>query len=513
MGSIRDAPKLARVLRLDSIPLVKATYTPEGYLEDTPILTSTGIFEYTNPDGSIRRELRLPEEVFKPESLASYCGKPICITHDAGLITKDNVHENAVGTILSEGFRDGASVRAKIIIHDTDEMKLAGLKELSLGYNLDLDETPGEWNGQPYDAVQRNIVINHLALVLEARAGEQARLNIDSRDRKKKGAKSMSANPKTKKARRADGVMSPEDLAQAIAAYKTRRAERLAAKAQADQEDDTVPVADLKPAEGAAAVADGDDDTVIAASGQADGDDIADQVQMVKDRRDRRDEGEEPADKEAAMGVIAQQDGDMDILFDIIDTLLAERDFDCASLDGSGCAKDGEGEPPAVVEPPAKAKEDGDDEGTPVEPPAGENTDGDDDDIPATNASEVGKSVLNVDAVDQIVRQRIQLGIVGRALNMDGLEDMGIMAAKKAVIRAVRPGMRLDGKSAAYINAAYDYAAADVNSRNRKDTSYQIKQMFNQDGRQPAPADDGDSSIKARQRMIDRQQNKKKEDK
>lgn len=513
MGSIRDAPKLARVLRLDSIPLVKATYTPEGYLEDTPILTSTGIFEYTNPDGSIRRELRLPEEVFKPESLASYCGKPICITHDAGLITKDNVHENAVGTILSEGFRDGASVRAKIIIHDTDEMKLAGLKELSLGYNLDLDETPGEWNGQPYDAVQRNIVINHLALVLEARAGEQARLNIDSRDRKTKGAKSMSANPKTKKARRADGVMSPEDLAQAIAAYKARRAERLAAKAQADQEDDTVPVADLKPAEGAAAVADGDDDTVIAASGQADGDDIADQVQMVKDRRDRRDEGEEPADKEAAMGVIAQQDGDMDILFDIIDTLLAERDFDCASLDGSGCAKDGEGEPPAVVEPPAKAKEDGDDEGTPVEPPAGENTDGDDDDIPATNASEVGKSVLNVDAVDQIVRQRIQLGIVGRALNMDGLEDMGIMAAKKAVIRAVRPGMRLDGKSAAYINAAYDYAVADVNSRNRKDTSYQIKQMFNQDGRQPAPADDGDSSIKARQRMIDRQQNKKKEDK
>ena len=506
-------PKLTRVVRLDSLPLNQTYFTEEGYLVDRPILTTIGIFEYTNPDGTIRRELRLPEEVFKEESLQSYKGKPIIITHDAGLITKDNVHENAVGTILSEGYRSGNDVRAEIIIHDTDEMKLAGLKELSLGYNLDLDETPGEWNGQPYDAVQRNIVINHLALVLEARAGEQARLNIDSRDRKTKGAKSMSANPKTKKkARRADGVMSPEDLAQAIAAYKTRRAERLAAKAQADQEDDTVPVADLKPAEGAAAVADGDDDTVIAASGQADGDDIADQVQMVKDRRDRRDEGDEPADKEAAMGVIAQQDGDMDILFDIIDTLLAERDFDSAcDTDGKNCDGDEGTAPAPAAAVPAKAKEDGDDEGTPVEPPAEENTDGDDDDIPATNASEVGKSVLNVDAVDQIVRQRIQLGIVGRALNMDGLEDMGIMAAKKAVIRAVRPGMRLDGKSAAYINAAYDYAVADVNSRNRKDTSYQIKQMFNQDGRQPAPADDGDSSIKARQRMIDRQQ--KKEDK
>lgn len=506
-------PKLTRVVRLDSLPLNQTYFTEEGYLVDRPILTTIGIFEYTNPDGTIRRELRLPEEVFKEESLQSYKGKPIIITHDAGLITKDNVHENAVGTILSEGYRSGNDVRAEIIIHDTDEMKLAGLKELSLGYNLDLDETPGEWNGQPYDAVQRNIVINHLALVLEARAGEQARLNIDSRDRKTKGAKSMSANPKTKKkARRADGVMSPEDLAQAIAAYKARRAERLAAKAQADQEGDTVPVADLKPAEGVAAVADGDDDTVIAASGQADGDDIADQVQMVKDRRDRRDEGDEPADKEAAMGVIAQQDGDMDILFDIIDTLLAERDFDSAcDTDGKNCDGDEGTAPAPAAAVPAKAKEDGDDEGTPVEPPAEENTDGDDDDIPATNASEVGKSVLNVDAVDQIVRQRIQLGIVGRALNMDGLEDMGIMAAKKAVIRAVRPGMRLDGKSAAYINAAYDYAVADVNSRNRKDTSYQIKQMFNQDGRQPAPADDGDSSIKARQRMIDRQQ--KKEDK
>lgn len=507
-------PKLTRVVRLDSLPLNQTYFTEEGYLVDRPILTTIGIFEYTNPDGTIRRELRLPEEVFKEESLQSYKGKPIIITHDAGLITKDNVHDNAVGTILSEGYRSGNDVRAEIIIHDTDEMKLAGLKELSLGYNLDLDETPGEWNGQPYDAVQRNIVINHLALVLEARAGEQARLNIDSRDRKTKGAKSMSANPKTKKARRADGVMSPEDLAQAIAAYKARRAERLAAKAQADQEGDTVPVADPKPAEGAAAVADGDDDTVIAASGQADGDDIADQVQMVKDRRDRRDEGDEPADKEAAMGVIAQQDGDMDILFDIIDTLLAERDFDSAcDTDGKNCDGDEGTAPAPAATVPAKAKEDGDDEGTPVEPPAEENTDGDDDDIPATNASEVGKSVLNVDAVDQIVRQRIQLGIVGRALNMDGLEDMGIMAAKKAVIRAVRPGMRLDGKSAAYINAAYDYAIADVNSRNRKDTSYQIKQMFNQDGRQPAPADDGDSSIKARQRMIDRQQNKKKEDK
>ena len=75
-------PKLTRVVRLDSLPLNQTYFTAEGYLIDRPILTSTGIFEYTNPDGSVRRELRLPEEVFAPESLKTYKGKPIIITHE-----------------------------------------------------------------------------------------------------------------------------------------------------------------------------------------------------------------------------------------------------------------------------------------------------------------------------------------------------------------------------------------------------------------------------------------------
>jgi hypothetical protein len=48
-------------------------------LIDHPILTRVGIFEYRRPDGSIRRELRLPEEVFAQESLASYKGKPVIL--------------------------------------------------------------------------------------------------------------------------------------------------------------------------------------------------------------------------------------------------------------------------------------------------------------------------------------------------------------------------------------------------------------------------------------------------
>ena len=223
---IRDAPKLREVKRLDSIRLDRndSTYfTDEGYLVDHPILTSCGIFEYTNPDGSVRRELRLPEYVFDEESLKTYKGKPIIITHDAGVVDKSNVDREQVGTILSEGTRDGEDVRAEIIIHDTDAMKKSGLKELSLGYNLVLLEEPGVWNGEHYDAIQTQIVINHLAIVASARAGEQARLNIDSSEKNLlRGGKKM----KTKNTRRIDGEsLTPEELEQAIKEYKAKRAD------------------------------------------------------------------------------------------------------------------------------------------------------------------------------------------------------------------------------------------------------------------------------------------------
>ena len=87
--------------RYDRIPLGETYFTPEGYLIVDIIITSVGIFEYRRPDGSIRRELRLPEEVFAPESLASYKGKPVILTHEAGMIDSDNVQQEQIGTITT----------------------------------------------------------------------------------------------------------------------------------------------------------------------------------------------------------------------------------------------------------------------------------------------------------------------------------------------------------------------------------------------------------------------------
>ena len=56
-----------------------------------------------------------------------------------------------------------------------DEIE-AGKKELSMGYFCDYELTPGTFDGRHYDAVQRNIRGNHIALVEEGRMGSDVRV-------------------------------------------------------------------------------------------------------------------------------------------------------------------------------------------------------------------------------------------------------------------------------------------------------------------------------------------------
>jgi hypothetical protein len=427
-----------KVQRFDSLPLDATYFTDEGYLVDHPIVTSVGIFVYHNPDGSERRELRLPEEVFAEKSLASYKGKPIIVTHDAGYVDTDNVKEESIGTILSEGYRDGDDVRAEIIIHDTDSLKKYKMRELSCGYNLRLDETPGVWEGQPYDAIQRDIEINHLALVDKARAGEQARLNIDGQGRDCMKGEKLNMENTTK---RTDGAPTPEELAAAVEAFKKRRAERSGAATDGG-------ITAEPPAQ-----------TAGAAEGEQ-----PDAVQQVKDRRDRRDSEGDPADMPGAMGVIAQQDEDIDTLLGVIDVLKAAgTTTDGAEGDCGGTQTDGDG-----------------DEGN-----------------AAQDKKDRADSANDFCELLRVVR-------VGDRLNMDGLETMSVKDAKKAVLGKLKPTLHLDGKSAAYVNAAFDMAVSEMNER--KDTNYQRSQMMHGDGKPPVKQTG--SASEARQRMIDRRMKK-----
>lgn len=160
----------------------KATKTDEGFLVDSPVVGRVGIQEYRRADGTMRRELRLPENVFHADALASLRGKPITSGHpSSGKVTANDSHRVTIGTILSEGRQDGDNMRTDIVIHNVAAM--GKNKELSLGYTCHMDETPGVHPVYgPYDAIQGVPITNHLSVVPVARAGAIARLNLDSMD-------------------------------------------------------------------------------------------------------------------------------------------------------------------------------------------------------------------------------------------------------------------------------------------------------------------------------------------
>ena len=146
----------------------------------------TGIQEYL-VDGKIQKEYRSDSEVFSPESLESFLGTVVTINHPPEMVNPDNATQYSVGTVLREAIADNDHTKTLIQVLKSDAIKAveAGeLVELSVGYTADVIPETGEWQGQKYDAVQRNIRVNHIALLPagQARAGSTARLKLDAKD-------------------------------------------------------------------------------------------------------------------------------------------------------------------------------------------------------------------------------------------------------------------------------------------------------------------------------------------
>jgi uncharacterized protein len=164
-----------------------AVLTDEGYIRANAIVTRTGIFKYQNPDGSIRRELRHPDDIWDAESITSMELIPITNGHPSErLVTAENSKRLAVGYTGESIKKNGDFLLTNMVITDheaVNAIKNQNRRELSLGYLVDLEETPGEYKGDEYDARQRNIRYNHLAIVDKARAGSEARIALDSDDR------------------------------------------------------------------------------------------------------------------------------------------------------------------------------------------------------------------------------------------------------------------------------------------------------------------------------------------
>lgn len=166
--------------------ITQREYTEEGFLKVPGRVARAGIQEYLarelGLDGDPMRVVRVyrPEdEVFKDASLGTYDASDVTNNHPHSLVTAATYKGVAVGVVRGPGRRDGDFVICDLIVKDqkTIDEIIGGKCELSAGYTAVYDETPGVTeDGQTYDYIQRDIKINHVAIVERARAGANARV-------------------------------------------------------------------------------------------------------------------------------------------------------------------------------------------------------------------------------------------------------------------------------------------------------------------------------------------------
>jgi hypothetical protein len=158
--------------------------TPEGFLVCLAVpIARTGEMIYgpnetplqVGADGQVIIT-RDESEVFRPETIASFEGKPITITHPTQFVDPENWKDLSEGVV--QNVRRGAgdlldSLIADLLICGKDAINLVknGLREVSCGYEADYEQTE-DGKGKQF-----NIIGNHLALVDQGRAGSGYAIN------------------------------------------------------------------------------------------------------------------------------------------------------------------------------------------------------------------------------------------------------------------------------------------------------------------------------------------------
>lgn len=154
--------------------------TPEGFLLCLAVpIARTGPMTYGDGEtpleagnnGTIEID-RSPEEVFRAQTIASFEGKPVTITHPSEFVSPANWSGLAKGVVQNVRRGEGDQkddLIADLLIQDQMAIDLVkgGLREVSCGYEAEYTQT-GEGKG-----IQTNIIGNHVALVDEGRAGSE----------------------------------------------------------------------------------------------------------------------------------------------------------------------------------------------------------------------------------------------------------------------------------------------------------------------------------------------------
>lgn len=168
----------------DSVALGDSTITNSGYLEANARTARTGVQQYLGselgrPDLPVVNVYRDESEVFAKRALDTFSKLPITNDHPGTDVNASNWRDLAVGVTGDEVLRDGEYLKIGLKITDAATVQAVkdGKRELSVGYAAEIVWKDGVTpDGTPYQALQRNITANHIAIVDRGRAGSQARI-------------------------------------------------------------------------------------------------------------------------------------------------------------------------------------------------------------------------------------------------------------------------------------------------------------------------------------------------
>lgn len=170
--------------RYDTAPINKIEQdatTGFVHVNNVPI-ARVGVFPYLKADGSIEMEAKLPTELLADTTVDSANNKPVTDDHPEEFVNQSNAKKYMKGFTASNAHVDSDTLRVDMTITDAELINEInqGKQELSIGFETEIVPQKGEYKGSVYDSVQKNIQINHVAVVERGRAGHSVRLVGDS---------------------------------------------------------------------------------------------------------------------------------------------------------------------------------------------------------------------------------------------------------------------------------------------------------------------------------------------
>lgn len=172
-----------KVQRFDKVMILDYQETAEGYLTVDAPITRPGVFPYQRNDGTVQMEAKLPDDVFSDLTIRSARSKAVTDGHPNEPVTLANHSQYAKGLSHTDSRVENGMLMVSLTVTDAaliERIITGDQREISIGFLSDVVSESGSYKDGAYEYVQRNIDINHIAIVEEGRAGPEVSIRNDS---------------------------------------------------------------------------------------------------------------------------------------------------------------------------------------------------------------------------------------------------------------------------------------------------------------------------------------------